>query len=84
MKIAAICSGGDWCDASVTHVTIPETMNLAEEYKRYEEWWQDLRRKRSNNYATFAEWLVSQRAAGLPAETELIEFLGIIFRLRKS
>lgn len=39
-RLVAILSGGDWTDARVSHVKIPDSMNLKEEKQRYDHWYQ--------------------------------------------
>ena len=45
-KICAICSGGDWADASVAHIVLPKEVNLEKERKRYNKWLTDVWYKR--------------------------------------
>ena len=41
MKITAIMSGGDWSDASVKHVVLPEGILLSEAKKEYDLWYRN-------------------------------------------
>lgn len=56
-KIAAIMGGGDWYDASVTHLVIPEDLDLLKWKVRYEEWYQR-RDPAKEPWESFDTWLV--------------------------
>lgn len=70
MKITAIFGGGDWNDASVEHLILPEGMVVAEQYALYNEWVKTLPPwpGRYNLYKTFPEWLISKGAMQAPEE----------------
>lgn len=82
-KIIAIMGGGDWADASVAHLVIPDGMNLDKEHDAYREWYQNkylpaLRRSRDVvhlkvKYITFANWLI-KHGARQTTEEEVLEF----------
>lgn len=38
-RIAAILGGGDWWDATVSHLVLPAPLNVDEAKKRYNEWY---------------------------------------------
>lgn len=39
-RLVAILSGGDWTDAGVYHLRIPDSMDLKEEKQQYDHWYQ--------------------------------------------
>jgi len=63
-RIIAILGGGDWYDASVEHVEIPDNMDLEKERTAYQEWHRNVYNlhRKPNNYQTFVEFLKSQGA----------------------
>jgi hypothetical protein len=72
MRTVAIFSGGDWCDASVDHINIDDSFDLALALLEYKEW---LRLKvhvkpRLHEYLTFTEWLIQNKGA---QESDLVE-----------
>lgn len=74
-KIWAICSGGDWADAGVEHVVLPDGMDLVHEQKERGQamsaYWKN--REENKFPGTFVEWLVS-RGATIPSEDALEEY----------
>lgn len=74
-KIWAIC-GGDWYDASVDYLILPDGMCVKEEKKKYGEWYQNMYRKQQRGAVTFmrfADWLI-KAGATIPSEDVLEEF----------
>lgn len=78
-KIYAILGGGDWYDASVKHLILPEGMDLKTEQKLYEQWYREVYAMdvRSNpsttagvKYMDFEEFLIS-KGAREPTNDEL-------------
>ena len=74
-KIWAICGGGDWNDASVEHVILPDGMDIAEERKNHK---QALSRYHHLMIAeiwpgNFVEYLISKGAV-VPPEEQLEEY----------
>lgn len=82
-KITAILGGGDWADASVDHLILPENVGVEVEAQNWREWYQDvyyrprngLRPKSKNpiKYITFVEWLKNLGAVE-PTKDQLEEF----------
>ena len=67
-KITAIHGGGDWYDASVDYLVIPEGTDLDDEFKKYQKWYREIYCGRKNQdaygnagkrmqYMTFGQWL---------------------------
>lgn len=70
-KIIAICSGGDWADASVEHLILPKGVSLDEEYADYQDWYQNefmVRRCNGENveYMSLVDWLRKHGATEPP------------------
>lgn len=76
-KIYAICSGGDWADASVDHLILPDGVNIEEEARKcneylYKVWFnKEIKDKKYYNLTT---WLIEKCGARRPTEDELEEF----------
>jgi len=75
MPIVAIRSGGDWADASVHHLVVPDEMDLSNEKSAYDKWYTEVfcADRPLVNYMNFWEWLVS-RGARLTTDSEVLEF----------
>ena len=80
-KIYAIMSGGDWADASVVHVIVPEGINVEEERKKCKEYYRNVFCKSKTPpsynanvpYYSLDEWLVEFCGAKLATENEIKE-----------
>ena len=70
MKVIAIFGGGDWYDASVDHLVLPEGMNLQEELKKHKEWVRNEYRSGKAPYKDFFTHL-KEKGARDPNEDEL-------------
>jgi hypothetical protein len=76
MRIVAILGGGDWADASVDHLVIPEGMKLAEMKAIYDDWYQSEylpMRPDQPKFISFTEYLKQQGARSTTSE-EVEEF----------
>jgi len=77
MKTVAIYSGSDWNDwndASVIHLSVPNTFNIPEMYKEYKAWLAKRRRLGGwdkDSYKSFDEFLIEK---GASIEADLEEF----------
>lgn len=76
--IYAILDGGDWADASVDHLVVPDSMDIEKESVDWRVWYNkiylpSLHVKGSLSYINFTEWLIS-KGAREPNDDELIEF----------
>ena len=84
-KITAFLGGGDWADASVTHLVLPEGLDLNAERFKYNAWYRDVYRATWERYArshastdpspsliyvSFTDWL-ERAGARAPTEDEL-------------
>ena len=59
MRVVAMCSGGDWCDASVEHIQVPHDMNLDEMKTEYLKKYGYLARQESGiQHISFTVWLM--------------------------
>ena len=67
MKLVAIESGGDWADASVEYIVVPDDLDLEETYKEYNQW------KLGNKWMSFDAWLKKYKGAR-DAENEIEVF----------
>ena len=77
-KIWAICGGGDWYDASIDYLILPNEMNIETEKKLYNHKMQEHylanRNGRESKYpGTFVEHLIS-RGAIEPSDEQLEEY----------
>ena len=72
MKITAIMGGGDWADASVQFVVLPEGKDIKSLHVEYDEWLKGYRLalERSEFY-TFPEWLKEFAGATVPPDDQL-------------
>lgn len=71
--------GGDWSDASVNHLILLKDINLEDEKKLRDEWYEKeylpaLRSDKNPEYYTFPEWLVKKGLARETTEDEVSEF----------
>ena len=65
MRTVAILGGGDWNDASVSHVSVPDDMDLDAKYKEYRAWyreWSGNSQRKFGDYQSFEEWLLKNGA----------------------
>jgi len=65
MKQVAILGGGDWDDASVEHLSVPDDLDLKTAKREHEEW------KKANGYTGFVDWLRKFKGA---ADSTIEEF----------
>jgi hypothetical protein len=77
-KLVALMGGGDWADASVDHLVIPESMNLDEQKQAWRKWYDEeycpaLHRNEKPTYLGLSEWLV-KNGARKATETDVVEF----------
>lgn len=78
MKIYAILNGSDWVDASVEHLVMPEGLDIREEQKLKDEWYQNeylprMRKGEAIKYLGLKDWLIN-KGAKEPTSNELEEF----------
>lgn len=75
MKIWAICGGGDWNDASVEHLVLPDGMDITEERKNHRQAMREYHSKKTAESwpGHFVEYLVSKGAV-VPLEEQLEEY----------
>lgn len=71
MKITAFFGGGDWYDASVDHLVLPDGLDLNAERQRYKTWYDDEYCKIDSQYLSFVGWLESRCGARRPTDEEL-------------
>jgi len=63
MKIVAIMGGGDWVDADVKHLEIPDDMNLKEMGEQYRQWLKnEYHAKKGLKFLSFPEFLKTKGA----------------------
>ena len=65
-KITAVESGGDWHDASVNHLVLPDGMVFEHECRKYRE----CDRSQAETFPSLHAWLVA-RGARVPTDDEL-------------
>lgn len=82
-KITAIHGGGDWYDASVDYLVVPEGTDLDKESEKYQKWYREVYCTKSNidtygnfdgskvKYMTFGGWLRANCGARDTQEDEL-------------
>lgn len=78
MKLVALLDGGDWYDASVLHILIPEDMDLEKAGVEWRRWYNEvylpgLRANKKPEYISFDKWLI-QHGAQEATENEIIQF----------
>ena len=70
-RIAAILGGGDWTDASVDHLVLPEGMDVDTEREQWRTWVHDVHSMQIHDgrkpeyivkYIGLCEWLISHGA----------------------
>lgn len=71
MKITAIMSGGDWSDAGVDFVIMPEGSDWEVIRAEYKEWY--ARRVAGEPYYGYIEWLIKFKGATQPTCDQLEE-----------
>ena len=61
-KIVAILGGGDWADASVDHVVLPDNANLEELHKRWYDWYRNhyCPSMDTKNYINFVDFVIRE------------------------
>lgn len=74
--ITAICSGGDWTDASVDHVVMLVVTPLERLQKEWRVWYEGtylpaLRQDKKPTFYTFSEWLIEKGYARKVKAVEL-------------
>ena len=60
MRDIAICGGGDWFDASVDMIRLPEHVDIEQANKEYRKWLKEVYWPRGNQkikFVTFVQWL---------------------------
>jgi len=57
-RTIAILGGGDWADASVDHVKVPDAMSLDEMHSKYLEWL-----RVGPKWKSFTDWLLKNGAS---------------------
>lgn len=74
-KITAIEGGGDWADASVEYLVLPDWMDIAKEHAAYNEWYNNsyCSDRIHHKYKSFCKWLL-ERGAREPNDDELDVF----------
>ena len=76
-KIVALKGGGDWADASVVHVVLPEGVDLAAAHKEWQEWYRTEYLPvcaDSPVYMDFGEYLLKRKGARWATQGELTVF----------
>ena len=74
MRFVAIMGGGDWTDASVEHLAVPDGMKLEEMKALYDVWYRDEYHKAPQPpFMTFPEYL-KQQGARSTTDEEVEEF----------
>lgn len=78
MKLVAIRSGGDWNDAEVSHLLIPDNMDLHKEKADWDAWYHEiycmeLLKDPKFEFISFIDWLKLYGAKDT-TENEIIEF----------
>lgn len=75
MKIWAICGGGDWNDASVEHLILPDGMNIEEERKNHRQAMREYHELKTKESwpGHFVEYLINKGAV-VPSEVLLEEY----------
>ena len=80
-KLVGVLGGGDWTDASVTHLVIPDDMDLSQQKINYNRWYKNvyvpsLREpsKRCENFYSFTQWLIKNGARDATEDDILIYF----------
>ena len=73
MKIWAILGGGDWFDASVDHLILPEGIDIEKEYEKHQDWYNNEYCPpaiKKIEYMDFTDWL-KRLGAREPTKDEL-------------
>ena len=73
-KIYAICSGGDWADASVDHVILPKGVDVEEEAKKCNQYYREVYCKAevgNRKYYCLTSWLIEKCGGRAPTINEL-------------
>jgi len=75
MKITAIHGGGDWYDASVDYLVLPEGLDIQAEHLKWRNWiaTEYYLNQPSLKYKSFPDWLIEQGARHTTQE-ELVIF----------
>lgn len=74
MKIFALCSGGDWADASVHHVILPDGVTIVsvqDAHRMYERGRH--RTGQQDPYLSLAEFIVQKMGGTIPTADQLEE-----------
>lgn len=86
--LVAILGGGDWYDASVDHLVVPDGIKLDEQYKLYQAWYNDVYRPSLKKdvgaifgirtgdveYMSFEGWLIDKCGARGATESDITIF----------
>ena len=70
MKLVAIEDGGDWADAGVAYLAVPETVDLAHEDQLYYAWLQEVyapqrRAGADPKFLSFQQWICSRHPTSI-------------------
>jgi len=70
-NLYAICGGGDWNDASVEHLILPDGLDIDEEKIKWRTWYREkYAGKKGVEYIFFIDWLL-KAGARVPTEEEV-------------
>jgi hypothetical protein len=78
-RIAIILGGGDWTDASVDPLIVPDDLDLAKEKEKYNTWYHevyciDIEKRDLSAYMSFVDWLI-QRGARHATEADGVQIV---------
>lgn len=85
MKITAMMSGGDWCDASVDFIVLNDGIHIEEEKKKRDIWYKEVyspswdpkkegTNKHKLKYLSLIDWLIENGKARKATGDEVEEF----------
>ena len=69
-RLVAIKGGGDWMDASVDHLNVPEDMDLDAEHKAWRKWYNEeyCGHVGDVKYISFIDWAKNNGAESVTVE----------------
>lgn len=70
-KLVAILGGGDWADASVDFLMLPDDINLDDAKQAWREWYRTYDPYAKPTYMPFVEFVKKRYSATEPDDTQL-------------
>lgn len=76
-RLVAILEGGDWYDASVDHLVVPEALDVEQAQRDYDKWYREeycpsLKADMRLECMSFTDWLITRCGSRHSTDDELL------------